>query len=649
MRLTARSRWLLTLGVVSAVVLGSAAEHALPVVRVAESWSRDLRIATLTAPEPQSTRIAVIAVTEETLAAFPYRSPLDRRFLSNLLRTLDEKGVEAIGLDLLLDQPSERDKDRELLETLHSLSVPVAVASADASDGLTDRQVAFVSEYLDGLPTGIPMLLGDTVDGTVRAVRLHRRIQQSAQPSFVAAVLDVTGRGVPDGDTLMLRFRGAPDVRTPPFATYPAHTVALLPDAWLSDRIALIGVDLALVDRHRTPFSVAAPGGAGDMPGVVLQAHALSQILEGRDPPDAPPWLGIFITVLFALVGAGTIMLGQPVVLKAMVLALGGAALWAGGFMIFERYGQLVPLVAPTLALMLAGGFTYAWRWREEHARRRFVHDAFSRFVSPAVVEQLIDEPERLRLGGERKDVTFLFTDVADYTRLSERTEPSLLVRTMNDYLDGACEIVFEHGGTMDKIVGDALHVIFNAPLEQADHPERAVGCAMALDRFCQDFARRQRALGLEFGVTRIGVNTGVAVVGNFGGEKHFDYTATGDAINTAARLESVNKHIGTRICISATTVKRCKRGDFRPVGELVLKGKSEGVVAYEPAASEDGDRAGLDEYLSAYELLSASDPRAAQAFRDLRDRHPQDALVGFHLKRIEAGESGSVIVMREK
>ncbi|MDX1434867.1 MAG: adenylate/guanylate cyclase domain-containing protein, partial [Gammaproteobacteria bacterium] len=308
-----------------------------------------------------------------------------------------------------------------------------------------------------------------------------------------------------------------------------------------------------------------------------------------------------------------------------------------------------LPLVAPTLALVLASAFTYAWRWREEHAQRRFVHDAVAKYVAPAIVEHMVEAPERLRLGGERRDLTFLFSDLADYTTLSETTEPAVLVSTMNEYLDGACEIILDHGGTIDKIVGDALHVMFNAPLEQPDHPERAVGCALALDRFCQDFARRQRERGIALGMTRIGINTGVAVVGNFGGEKRFDYTATGDAINTAARLESVNKHLGTRVCVSAGTVERCAGTEFRPIGELVLKGKSEGVMVYEPAGQRGDGRAALDEYLAAYRLMSDGDARAADAFRDLAERHPQDPLADFHARRLAAGESGSRIVMKEK
>jgi class 3 adenylate cyclase len=644
-------RQLLALGaiVVVAVAASIAAERWLPVVRVAENWSRDLRVATLTPPAAQSQQIAVVTITEDTLATFPYRSPLDRRFVSELLRSLERKRARLIALDMLLDQPSEADKDEGLWATLRGLSVPVVVASAEASDGLTDRQVAFMSRYLDGVQTGIPIISADSIDGTVRAVALRRMHGGQAQLSFVAAVADALGIRVPEGDSVALRFRGAPDAETPPFPVYPAHAVALLPDAWFDNRIVLVGVDLPLLDRHRTPFSVAGGRGSADMPGVILQAHALSQILEGGDAPAGSVLQGVVVTIVFAVIGAGIVVLGYSPAIKAVGISIAFVVIWVGGLAMFSRGAQLVPLVAPTLGMVLAALLAYAWRWREEYAQKRFIHEAFSKYVAPSIVDHMIANPEQLRLGGERRNITFVFTDIADYTTLTENTEPTLFVKIMNEYLDGTTGIVLEHGGTLEKFVGDALHVMFNAPVDQPDHAERAVACALALDAWCEDFVSRQRGRDIEFGLTRIGINTGDVVVGNLGGEKRFDYSATGDAINTAARLESVNKQLGTRVCISGTTIEQCDDGTFRPVGELVLKGKSESVAAFEPLRDGDKTHCSIDEYMAAYRMLSASDPLALDAFRKLAGQFPDDPLVAFHLGRLEAGESGSVVVLKEK
>ena len=171
----------------------------------------------------------------------------------------------------------------------------------------------------------------------------------------------------------------------------------------------------------------------------------------------------------------------------------------------------------------------------------------------------------------------------------------------------------------------------------------------MAVDAWARDFSARKAEEGITFGMTRIGVNTGRTVVGNFGGKLRFDYTAHGDAINTAARLESVNKHLGTRVCVSATTARHCDGVHFRPIGELVLKGKTEGVEAFVPLLDGDPSEALLDEYQTAYTALAEGRSGACEAFRVLAERFPDDPLIALHTARCAAGESGVTIVLVEK
>lgn len=173
--------------------------------------------------------------------------------------------------------------------------------------------------------------------------------------------------------------------------------------------------------------------------------------------------------------------------------------------------------------------------------------------------------------------------------------------------------------------------------MDQPDHADRAVACALELDAACQLFMARQVAQGISFGQTRIGINTGPAVVGNFGGSVRFDYTAHGDAINTAARLESVNKHLGTRICVGGTTVEKCDQLHFRPVGRLVLKGKSEAIEAFEPVTTKESTSPKHLAYLEAYSLMEQDDPGALDTFTALADDFPNDPLISFHARRLEA------------
>ena len=166
-----------------------------------------------------------------------------------------------------------------------------------------------------------------------------------------------------------------------------------------------------------------------------------------------------------------------------------------------------------------------------------------------------------------------MFTDIASFTTLVEGLEPHTIGPLLNEYLTGMTGIVFDHGGTLVKIVGDALNVLFGAPADQPDHAEHAVACALALDAYAEDFRARWRDKGVAVATTRIGVNSGPALVGNFGGGRFFDYTAYGDTINIAARLEAANKQFGTRICVSGSVVERIAGFRGRPVGNVLLRG----------------------------------------------------------------------------
>jgi adenylate cyclase len=288
-------------------------------------------------------------------------------------------------------------------------------------------------------------------------------------------------------------------------------------------------------------------------------------------------------------------------------------------------------------------------RHLQTEREQRWIRKAFSSYVSPKLVRELVENPDHLRLTGERRELTCLFTDLEGFTSLIERSEPTVILPVLNAYLDGMIRIAFAHDGTVDKIVGDALHIIFGAPIALPDHGARAVACALDLDRFAQRFAEDQRRAGIPFGRTRIGVNSGIATVGNFGGEMRFDYTAHGDVVNTAARLEGANKALGTRICISGTTVALCPGFSGRPAGALVLKGKSEATEVFEPLPPDRMNGESLALYLTAFERMRAGDACARDALAQVLKLDPGDPLAAFHLRRLGQGETGTRIVLTEK
>ena len=262
----------------------------------------------------------------------------------------------------------------------------------------------------------------------------------------------------------------------------------------------------------------------------------------------------------------------------------------------------------------------------------------------------MVADPSRMSLAGERREMTFLFSDIADFTTMSEKIEAGELARLLNGYLDGMTGIVLKHGGMVDKFIGDAVFAIFNAPIDLPDHASKAVRCMLEMDDFCEAYRRQQKeAHGIGLGFTRIGVHTGVAVIGNFGSHARFTYTASGDAVNTAARMEGINKYLGTRLCVSGVTRALCTGIAFRPVASAVLKGKTEALPLWEPLHDGALSPAFLEAYGIAYDRLAQGRPEAVDMFDDLLKAQPEDPCVNLHIGRMRKGDPGIDMVMTEK
>lgn len=409
-----------------------------------------------------------------------------------------------------------------------------------------------------------------------------------------------------------------------------------LPD--LAGRVVLVGTSAeGLKDLRHTPVNALVPG-------VEVHAQLIEQTLE-TSYLTRPNWVAggeVIYLLLGGLIVTVLIYRVRPSVVAAaggtLVLATAGGSLW-----LFENQGLLIDPLFPSAALLFMFIAASVPRQIQMERERRHIRDAFSSYVSPNLVQHLISTPDAMTLGGERRECSFVFTDLAGFTSLVERSDPELVIGLLNEYLDRMVGIAFEHDGMLDKIIGDAVAVIFSAPLPQEDHAARAVACAFAMDRFSEEFRARKAAEGIELGITRIGVNTGTVIVGNVGGENFFDYRALGDPINTAARLESGNRHLGTRMCVAAATADQVPSFKGRLIGDLIVKGKSEPLTVYEPV---DGDHAAYD---AAFALMEAEDPGASAAFEALAADDPDDGLIAMHLKRLRAGENGRLIVLQEK
>jgi adenylate cyclase len=285
----------------------------------------------------------------------------------------------------------------------------------------------------------------------------------------------------------------------------------------------------------------------------------------------------------------------------------------------------------------------------EKLRERARIRDLFGKYVPPEVVDTVLANPDALELRGERREISVLFSDIEDFTALSEGLPPDRVLTFLNAYFEGVAAILVARGGIIVDFIGDAVFAIFGAPIGHPDHAQRALAAAREIARFTAGFATEQRQRGLALGRTRIGVHTGIATVGNIGSHDRLKYGAAGDVVNTASRLEGANKLFGSAILTSAATVERAGDPDCRPIGRVILKGRSAPLEVFEvlePGASANDWHA---TYMAAFELLMRRSAEAAGAFRRLAGMRPDDRAVSWQLDRLERGLADNSVELTEK
>ena len=544
------------------------------------------------------------------------------------------------------------------LEALHPFSSAVAALPVLDTAARGNGALTFVPDG-DGVVRRVPMVLrlGDAPVATLATETL--RVGLDARNHVL--------RSVEQGGPALSEVRvGNVTIPTTAEGELWVHYTAPVPQRYVSAWQVLAGeVDPALIEGHLVLVGSSAQGLMDlrfnplgrIMPGVEAHAQALEQALSGQFL-TRPSW-AVAVESLIVVMGV-VVLVAAATALRALwaagvaTLAVSGV-LWAGWWA-FSREGLLLNTFTPALVLMAA--FVVASLvhhfWSEQ--QQRFIKQAFSRYVSPNRVEYLVNHPGELELGGKRQTCSFIFTDLAGFTGLMERIDPGEALVLLNRYLEEMISIAFRHQGTLDRIVGDAVAIMFSAPVPQPDHAQRALQCALEMHAFATRYAVELQARGIPFGHTRLGVHTGEVIVGNFGGNAIFDYRALGDPVNTAARLESVNKHLGTRVCVSEVTLAACQGIQTRPIGRLVLKGKTQALAVHEPLTAETPDTyAPLDGYCAAYRAMADGQPDSPILFADLHSRYPDDPLVRLHHERLQAlqpaelGEQTDRIVMDAK
>ncbi len=442
------------------------------------------------------------------------------------------------------------------------------------------RRIPFISlfddQVLPGL--GLGMLLAAAPDIGIRAEKGRVIIGDTRIP------VDKQGRAV-------LRYQGrAAELKSFSAASVIQSELRLRrgesptikdPDAF-RDKYVFFGFSApGLFDNHPAPHD-------SNFPGVAIHMTWLDNFLEKQFMKKTSFAFDFAFILLLCLLAAATIFLfpepGPGVGIGIAFLSipiLTGMAAYPGGIW--------TPIVLPqlSLALTLAGGFII--NYATEGRKKRFIKAAFKQYLSPHVIEQLIQNPEKLRLGGERRELSIMFSDIQGFTSISEKLDPEALTNFLNEYLSIMTDIIQSEGGTIDKYEGDAVIAFWNAPIAFEDHAARSVGAALTCRQRLSEMKTRFRQQTGSDIFTRIGINTGFAVVGNMGSKTRFDFTMIGDAVNLAARLESANKIFGTSLMVSEST--RRQAGDvfaFRNLGKIRVKGRKEPVTVYEPFFHHD-------------------------------------------------------------
>lgn len=385
-------------------------------------------------------------------------------------------------------------------------------------------------------------------------------------------------------------------------------------------KIVLIGATASILqDRHYTPIDSIIP-----MPGIEIHANAIQTVLDGK-------FLSTQSTAGFA--GMVLVMLLVGVLAFLFLPVLWGSGVFVVELAVFPLlarwsfdHGVILDLIWPVVALVTAYLATLAYRNFTEFAEKRKLREAFSHYVAPEVVAQISQHPELLALGGEKRQITAFFLDIENFTHLSEGLSPQEVVKLINTYFDALSKVIMEQGGTVDKFEGDAIMALFGAPVPSLDHAEKACRAALAIREKMDELnASTGRTLNV-----RIGLATGDAIVGNMGSEERFDYTAMGDTVNTASRLEGANKFYKTRILVTEATAKSAPAIFFRPVDTVCLKGKDQALKIYEVLGTQEGaseaGKAVVAEWQTALDAYAKADwEKAEKGMKIVMEKMPND------------------------
>ena len=546
-----------------------------------EHWSLD-RLFEWRGPRAPHLSVVIVTIDESSFAELNEQWPFPRAMHGQLLTKIAAGKPLAIAVDLIFDAPSSRGPaDDKALGAAVTAAGRVVLGAAITDDiqpfYMRTTLNAPIRVIREGAAGVAPVDLPRDPDGHIRRVPLWTPLDAERIPGLDVQIHRLLARAgvhvapLPDARDVLINFRGG--LRTYPWVSYYRVLRDEIPPEFWKDKIVLVGPTTEILhDQFATAFA-----GGGDMPGVEIHANALETLVRGNAIREVPQPLSTVLAVMAGLFGAALV-----VRLRAFRALLAATGFWAiltlaafGGFVLGDVWMRGM---AGTVALVLGYGATVIENFVREQRERR----QLSQFFSPSVVREVVRHKEEGSLTTSRRLVTVLFSDIRGFTSLSEKLQPEQVAEMLREYLTEMTEIVFRHGGTIDKYIGDCVMALYNVPFEDPEHAVKAVRTGLEFQERTLAVSKRwEEKLGLAIR-SGVGINTGEAVVGTLGSKQRLEYTAIGDTINLGARLESITKDYKTNIIISESTYVLVKdQFVTKELGDVTVKGKSQPVKIY--------------------------------------------------------------------
>jgi adenylate cyclase len=558
-------------------------------------------------PTSPPTDIVIVGIDPESFSMMKRPWPWPRSIHGKLIRALGKAGAKGIVMDIIFSNPSSPREDRALAEAIRE--VRNVVLAADIEIVRTERfsqsmLITPIEDFVNaGARFGVSSIPLDS-DNVVRRIFWG----PPEGPSLEVSAVEMLGISTEKDVARMVNFAGS--AQGFPYAPYyqALDPERHLPEGFFKDKVVLVGKHSQakkesfsdVTGKYRLHLQPPSPVRGVDMfatpsyimdnrlsPGIEIHASTLQSLI--RDD-QLRPLRTPGAVILLALLSIFLTLVNRnwsPLKSVGVNFVVGIGYLFVS-YLLFSRQGLFLPFAAPLGAVLVnfisSGIMSYVGVER----KRRYLKEAFSHYLSPQVAKKVLQDPERLRLGGQRVQATVLFSDLGGFTEMSERLEPEEVVSIMTRYMTEMTRVIFKYNGTLDKFIGDAIMAVWGTPAEDEDQALHACMAALEMQRRTKTLSDEIMTQRYRLSM-RIGINTGIVMAGNMGSEERFDFTVIGDNVNIASRLEGMNKVYGTRIMISdATRARLDGRASSRELGSVRVKGKKQAIRVYELV---DGER----------------------------------------------------------